>query len=133
MSLPQHAPMPSAAMPPQLPAFAPAVNSPTPPQPSLPYGLPLYAPLPSHAVPPQSLPFVPVATSPTVQSQLLHNVDVQPRSIYGVPKPKIPDFTTDSEMEFANLKLALNNLLEPYPELTEKYKYHVLLEHLKFP
>ncbi len=26
------------------------------------------------------------------------------------------------------MKLALDNLLEPYPELTEKYKYHVLLE-----
>lgn len=36
-------------------------------------------------------------------------------------------------MEFANLKLSLKNLLEPYPELTEKYKYHVFLEHLKFP
>ncbi len=50
-----------------------------------------------------------------------------------MPKPQIPDFTTDSEKEFANLKLALDNLLEPYPELTEKYKYHVLLEHLKLP
>ncbi len=37
------------------------------------------------------------------------------------------------EREFANMKLALDNLLEPYPELTEKYKYHVLLEHLKLP
>ena len=50
-----------------------------------------------------------------------------------MPKPKIPDFTTDSEKEFANLKLALNNLLEPHSELTENYKYHMLLEHLKLP
>jgi len=55
------------------------------------------------------------------------------RTLYSPPKPKIPDFTSDSEREFANMKLALDNLLEPYPELTEKYKYHVLLEHLKLP
>lgn len=50
-----------------------------------------------------------------------------------MPKPQIPDFSTDSEREFSNLKLALDNLLEPHVELTEKYKYHVLLEHLKLP
>lgn len=50
-----------------------------------------------------------------------------------MPKPKIPDFTTDTERKFANLKLALDKLLEPYPELSEKYKYHVLLKHLQFP
>lgn len=127
MSLP-HAPMSSAATTPQLLPFAPAVTSPTPTEPSLPYGPPQYAPMSPHVV-----PFVPRVTPSTVQSQLLHNIHSQSRSIYGVPKPKIPDFTTDSEMEFANLKLALDNLLEPYPELTEKYKYHVLLEHLKFP
>lgn len=55
------------------------------------------------------------------------------RTLYSPPKPKIPDFTSDSEKEFANIKLALDNLLEPYPELSEKYKYHVLLEHLKLP
>lgn len=48
------------------------------------------------------------------------------------PNPK-SQISLDSEREFANLKLALNNLLEPHPELTEKYKYHVLLEHLKLP
>ncbi|XP_072769411.1 uncharacterized protein [Nerophis lumbriciformis] len=58
---------------------------------------------------------------------------VSQRSTYGVPQPKIPDFTADSEREFANLKLALCNLLEPHPDLSENYKYHVLLEHLKLP
>ncbi|KAL7880314.1 hypothetical protein SRHO_G00025680 [Serrasalmus rhombeus] len=53
--------------------------------------------------------------------------------LYSVPKPKIPDFCSDSEKDFANLKLALDNLLEPHPELSEKYKYHILLEHLKLP
>lgn len=54
-------------------------------------------------------------------------------SAYGVPTPKIPDFSIDSEKEFANLKLAIDNLLEPHSVLSEKYKYHVLLEHLKLP
>ncbi|XP_057679968.1 uncharacterized protein LOC130908509 isoform X2 [Corythoichthys intestinalis] len=70
---------------------------------------------------------------PTHQVTTASVCDGQPRSIYGVPKPKIPNFTTDSEKEFANLKLALDNLLEPHTELTEKYKYHVLLEHLQLP
>ena len=112
------------------------LNYPPPQSPSI-YSLPQYTPV----VPPQSLPSAPVViTPPAVQSQFPtsqttapHNFSLQPRSVYGVPKPKIPDFTTDSEREFSNLKLALNNLLEPHPELTEKYKYHVLLEHLKLP
>lgn len=62
-----------------------------------------------------------------------HNSGLQTFSIWCAKKPQIPDLTADSEREFANLKLALDNLLEPYPVLTEKYKYHVLLEHLKLP
>lgn len=54
-------------------------------------------------------------------------------NLYGAPKPSIPDFAIDSERDFANLKLALDNLLDSHPELSEKYKYHVLLEHLKLP
>lgn len=106
-----------------------------PPQASPAYGLSHYLPVRPPVVPSQTLPSVPGMsnTSAAIQSQFPHNFGPQPRSIYGVPKPKIPDFTTDSEKEFANLKLALDNLLEPYPELTEKYKYHVLLEHLKLP
>jgi len=115
-----------------------ALNSTSPPI----YSLPQYVPMPTSAVLSQSLPSGPVVTNttpavqarlPTTQAAAPHNFSLQPRSIYGVPKPKIPDFTSDSEREFANLKLALNNLLEPYPELTEKYRYHVLLEHLKLP
>ncbi|XP_028301819.1 uncharacterized protein LOC114462917 [Gouania willdenowi] len=106
------------------------------------YSLPHYVPVPASVVAPQTLPpasgmrNIPAAVQsqfPASQAIAPHNFSTQPRSIYGVPKPKIPDFTTDSEREFANLKLALDNLLEPYPELTEKYKYHVLLEHLKLP
>ncbi len=52
-------------------------------------------------------------------------------SVHAAPRPKIPDFVNDNEREFANLKLTLDNLLEPHAELDEKYKYHILLEHLK--
>lgn len=43
-----------------------------------------------------------------------------PINLYGVPKPSIPDFAVDSEKDFANLKLALDNLLDSHPELSEK-------------
>ncbi len=76
------------------------------------------------AAAPQLMPAQPAAPS---------GGSIPQRMLYSPPKPKIPDFTSDSEREFANMKLALDNLLEPYPELTEKYKYHVLLEHLKLP
>ncbi|XP_073766348.1 uncharacterized protein [Danio rerio] len=69
----------------------------------------------------------------TAQVAAPPNGSIPQRALYSPPKPKIPDFTNDSERDFANMKLALDNLLEPYPELTEKYKYHVLLEHLKLP
>ncbi|XP_026128627.1 uncharacterized protein LOC113109192 [Carassius auratus] len=58
---------------------------------------------------------------------------VPQRPLHAAPQPKIPDFVNDNEREFANLKLALDNLLEPHAELDEKYKYHILLEHLKLP
>lgn len=54
-------------------------------------------------------------------------------TLHAAPQPKIPDFINDNEREFAHLKLALDNLLEPHAELDEKYKYHILLEHLKLP
>ncbi|XP_014876949.1 uncharacterized protein LOC106939156 [Poecilia latipinna] len=117
------------------------MNYPPPQSPAI-HGQPQYTPMPSSAMPPQVLPFAPMLTeiSPTFQAQFPanqstapHNFSLQPRPIYGVPTPKIPDFITDNEREFANLKLALDNLLEPYPDLSEKYKYHVLLEHLKLP
>ena len=48
-----------------------------------------------------------------------------------VPVPSLPDLVSDSEREFAELKMALDSLLGPHAELSEHYKYHVLLEHLK--
>lgn len=49
-----------------------------------------------------------------------------------LPQLRIPDFVNDNESEFANLKLAFDNLLGPLSGL-EKYKYHILLEHIKLP
>lgn len=34
-------------------------------------------------------------------------------------------------LKFATLQLALTNLLSPHE--SEHYKYHILLDHLKFP
>lgn len=70
---------------------------------------------------------------PSAPTVALPGFGTPPPTLYGAPKPTIPDFSSDSEREFANLKLALDNLLEPHLGLTEKYKYHVLLEHLKLP
>lgn len=50
--------------------------------------------------------------------------------IYRGPKPTIPDFTKEDPREFARLKIALENLL-PH-DATERFKYQILLDHLKF-
>lgn len=39
-----------------------------------------------------------------------HATPPPPINLYGAPKPSIPDFVVDSERDFANLKLALDNL-----------------------
>ncbi|XP_048056054.1 uncharacterized protein LOC125274030 [Megalobrama amblycephala] len=47
-----------------------------------------------------------------------------------VPIPTLPKLVNDSEREFTDLKMALDNLLNPHTELTEHYKYRVLMEQL---
>ena len=47
-----------------------------------------------------------------------------------VPVLALPKLTTDSEREFTDLKMALDNLLNPHTELTENYKFRVLMDHL---
>lgn len=42
-----------------------------------------------------------------------------------------PFLINDNPQEFAMLQLALTNLLSPHE--SEHYKYHILLDHLKFP
>lgn len=48
-------------------------------------------------------------------------------SSYGIPKPKLINFTTGKESDFALLKKGLNSLLGHHLHLTEDYKFQVLL------
>lgn len=41
--------------------------------------------------------------------------------------------TSQCESDFALLKMALDNLLDNHPDLTEQYKYQILLEHVQHP
>lgn len=50
---------------------------------------------------------------------------------YGIPKPKLPFFESGKESDFALLKMALDNLMNSHPHLSEHYKYQVLLSQLK--
>jgi len=52
---------------------------------------------------------------------------------YGIPKPKLPLFSSGRESDFIMLKRGLDSLLGPHRHLTEDYKYQVLLDHLKLP
>ncbi len=54
-------------------------------------------------------------------------------SAYGIPKPVIPSFESGCESDFALLKMALDNLMNNQQQLSEQYKYQVLLGHLKLP
>ena len=54
-------------------------------------------------------------------------------SAYGVPRPSLPVFKSGRESEFALLKMALENLLDNHPHLTEQYKYQIRLDHLQHP
>lgn len=105
---------------------------------------PQYTQMPPVAAVPQTLPSasvpalnIPALAAPSLQpfSQMWNHPEylTPHRPLHAAPQPKIPDFVNDNEREFANLKLALDNLLEPHLELDEKYKYHILLEHLKLP
>lgn len=49
---------------------------------------------------------------------------------YRGPTPSIPKFTRDDPREFARLRLALDNILPA--DATERFKYQVLCDHLKF-
>lgn len=49
---------------------------------------------------------------------------------YRGPSPSIPEFTKGDPRQFARLRLALGNIL-PF-DATERFKYQVLCDHLKF-
>lgn len=54
---------------------------------------------------------------------------------YGIPRPTLPVFESgtesDTESDFALLKLALDKPLSHHDDISEQYKYQVLLSHLK--
>ncbi len=54
----------------------------------------------------------------------------QREKVYRGPKPTIPDFTKGDPREFARLKISLDNILPE--DATERFKYQILLDHLKF-
>ncbi|XP_067306912.1 uncharacterized protein [Pseudorasbora parva] len=112
------------------PQVQPLLVAPTPTyqHPSVPY---LY----TTVAPPPRQPAISLPTSFSIPhyTSMPPVASVPHRPLHAAPQPKIPDFVNDNEREFANLKLALDNLLEPHAELDEKYKYHILLEHLKLP
>lgn len=72
-----------------------------------------------------SVPFPPAVYSPHPSPELLF------ASAYGIPRPTLPVFETGAESDFALFKLALDNLLSNHNHISEQYKYHVLLSHLK--
>lgn len=54
----------------------------------------------------------------------------QREKVYRGPKPTIPDFTKGDPREFARLNISLDNILPE--DATERFKYQILLDHLKF-
>ncbi len=88
---------------------------------------------PPDAIPqPQSysVPFY-STVQPAVQVPSI--VEMAIASSYGIPKPKLINFTTGKESDFAMLKKGLDGVLGPHLHLTEDYKFQVLLDHLKLP
>ncbi|KAL3977711.1 MFS transporter (organic anion transporter) [Sarotherodon galilaeus] len=49
--------------------------------------------------------------------------------VYKLEGPSFPDLTSEDEIQYRLLRMALTNLLDPHE--TEHFKYHVLLDHLK--
>nr|XP_055027031.1 uncharacterized protein LOC129416689 [Misgurnus anguillicaudatus] len=49
----------------------------------------------------------------------------------GVEGPTFPDFTKEDRAQYVELRMALDNLL--HPQLSEHYKYSILLKHAKVP
>ncbi|RXN05505.1 hypothetical protein ROHU_012663 [Labeo rohita] len=76
---------------------------------------PCYTPLVVHQPPPPHLVYQSITATPPLQP---------------VPIPALPKLVNDSEREFTDLKMDLDNLLNPHTEFTEHYKYRVLMEQL---
>ncbi|XDV39701.1 hypothetical protein PO909_008901 [Leuciscus waleckii] len=83
-----------------------------------------YYPQPRH---PQTAP---TASMPFYRDTGQHPNHTQQEKVYRGPTPTIPDFTKGDPQEFARLKVSLDNLLPE--DVMERFKYQILLEHLKF-
>lgn len=72
-------------------------------------------------------PTIPNMAAPAhpVYQPVLAAPPLQPVLVQSLPK-----FVNDSEREFTDLKIALDNLLNPQTDLTEHYRYCVLMEQL---
>ncbi|XP_065102634.1 uncharacterized protein [Paramisgurnus dabryanus] len=114
------------------------LSSQTPLQPHYPTPVSTYQPMPvspplqPHYPTPVST-YQPMPASPPLQpsypASFYQPTPVGP-PLQPVPIPALPKLVNDSEREFTDLKMALDNLLNPRTELTEHYKYRVLMEQL---
>ncbi|KAK7890973.1 hypothetical protein WMY93_022936 [Mugilogobius chulae] len=79
-------------------------------------------------------PVIPdVAPAPSMPPWSYPGLETLIASSYGIPKPALPIFESGRESDFALLKMALDNLMNSHPHLSEHYKYQVLLSQLKLP
>ncbi|CAL9694529.1 unnamed protein product [Knipowitschia caucasica] len=67
-----------------------------------------------------------LSNPPSLQAQSF----MRPPRTYHIAPPSFPSFTRDDPQQFVMLKMAFSNLV-PVEE-SEQFKYHLLLDHLKF-
>lgn len=104
-----------------IPSYPPAHAASQPVQPP---SYPLY---PQYAAPPVQ----PTASVQAIPQPMFQSFITAPSLIMQpVPIPALPKLINDSEREFTDLKMALDHLLNPHAELSEHYKYRVLMEQL---
>lgn len=74
------------------------------------------------------LPTSPAATQvPAAPPWTYPGMETLIATSYGIPKQSLPLFESGKESDFALLKMALDNLMNSHPHLSEHYKYLVLL------
>jgi hypothetical protein len=89
-----------------------------------------YRPHVEAAPTPTPMPSVVPGTTCVDQPILPDLTELLISSSYGVPRPTLPSFTSGKEKDFAMLKMALDNLVNIHPHLSQQYKYQVLLDKL---
>ncbi|KAK7881024.1 hypothetical protein WMY93_030613 [Mugilogobius chulae] len=141
-AMPQHVfQLPPASM--AQPVYAPSHTTTAPPvpqqwsyQPDPPPHLAIQPQLPSiiqpvyQSVPTQQGPAPQVYPTLLPQYTMLQSPYSPQLPKQPVPVPELPKLVRDSEREFADLKMGLDHLLGPHTELSEHYKYRVLMDHL---